>query len=64
MKWTENENENLTQEEAEDRKWVLVEKGGSDEGRSGGEGGQQRVGVYSHCSSLHGVEMILLTPEL
>lgn len=28
MKWTENENENLTQEEAEDRKWVLVEKGG------------------------------------
>ncbi len=31
--------------------------------RSGG-GGQQRVGVNSHSSSLHGVEMILLTPWL
>lgn len=30
----------------------------------GGGGGQQRVGVNSHSSSLHGVKMILLTPEL
>lgn len=39
--------------------------GGGDGGqkqRSGG--GWQRVGVNSHSSSLHGVEMILLTPEL
>lgn len=44
-------------EEVKDRSWVLV----------GWRGGWVEVdggGVNSHSSSLHGAEMILLTPEL
>lgn len=39
-----------------------LERGGQKH-RNGG-GGRHRVGVNSHSSSLHGVEMILLTPAL